>query len=178
MDVVGQIHVDFQIIETGNPKILSVIDTSIWLYAENKPSYISIRLPGSSKDKIFTFKKESVTSFNSHTLGISCLKGDCTEENYVDLPDGIYTIKVLSGYEGIEKQRYYLKTDKIDLEIAKKVTLIGFNYSDAVKDSIQMIKDIKWQLDVAKSWTKLGDFIQADKFFQEAVKSFNSQNCK
>jgi len=177
MEVVGQIHVDFQVFETGNPKILSVADASVWIYAENKPSYISIRLPGSKKDKTFTFKKNAISNFNSHNLGISCLKGDCTEEVYVNLPDGIYTIKVLSGYEDIEKERYYLKTDVIDLEIAKSLTLIGFDYTTEVAKQIAPFHKIDDFLSVAKSWTKLGDFVKADRYFQEAVELFNRQKC-
>ncbi len=177
MEVVGQIRVDFQIHETGNPKILSIADTSDWIYAENKPSYISIRLPGSKKDKTFTFKKYAINNFNSHTLGISCLKGDCTEETYVYLPDGIYTIKVLSGYEDIEKERYYLKTDKIALEIAKSLTLLGFDYSESLSEDIKVFEKIDTYLTVAKSWTKQGDFVKADRYFQEAVSLFNAQKC-
>ena len=177
MEVVGKIRVDFQIFETGNPKILSVADSSDWIYAENKPSYISIKLPGSKKDKTFTFKKGAVNNFNSHNLGISCLKGDCTEEVYTNLPDGIYTVKVLSGYEDIEKERYYLKTDVIELEIAKALTLIGFNYFVGIEDQIAPFEKIRSFLKVAKSWTKQGDFIKADRYFQEAVSTFNKQKC-
>lgn len=178
MEVVGQINIDFQVFETGNAKILSIADISKWLYAENKPSYISIKLPGSSKYKTLAFKKFAINNFNSHTLGISCLKGDCTEETYVDLPDGIYTIKVLSGYEDIYKERYYLKTDVIDLEIAKSLTLIGFDYTTETAKKIAPFKKIDDFLTVAKSWTKLGDFVKADAYFQEAVTLFNKQKCK
>lgn len=177
MEVVGQIRVDFQVFETGNPKILSVADTSDWLYAENKPAYISIRLPGSKKEKTLSFKKYAVNNFNSHNLGLSCLRGNCTEETYVNTPDGIYTIKVLSGYEGIEKERYYLKTDVIDLEIAKALTLIGFDYTEESSQKIKPYQKIDQFLTVAKSWTKKGDFIKADRYFQEAVSLFNKQKC-
>lgn len=177
MEVVGQINIDFQVFETGNPKILSVADTSTWLYAENKPSYISIKLPGSKKEKTLSFKKYAVNKLNSHVLGVSCLKGDCTEEVYVNLPDGIYTIKVLSGYEDIEKERYYLKTDVIDLEIAKALTLIGFDYNESTSKQIEPFEKINNFLMVAKSWTKLGDFVKANRYFQEAVNLFNKQKC-
>lgn len=178
MDIVGQIHIDFQIIETGNKKVLSVADSSTWLYAENKPSYISIKLPGSKKEKVFSFKKNAINNINSHLLGLSCLKGDCKEEVYVDLPDGIYNIKVLSGYEGIEKERYYLKTDILDLEIAKALTLIGFNYNENLLNKREPYKKIKDCLTQAKDSTKLGDFVEANRYYQEAVKLFNKQNCK
>lgn len=178
METVGQINVDFQVFETGNPKIISVADTSDWLYAENKPSYISIKLPGSKKEKTLSFKKYAVNNFNSHNLGLSCLKGDCTEETYVHTPDGIYTIKLLSGYEDIEKERYYLKTDAIDLEIAKALTLIGFDYSEDLINKRKPYQKIKDCLNQAKDSAKLGDFVESDRYFQEAVSLFNKQKCK
>lgn len=176
MEQVGQITPDFQIMKSGDPRILMVVDTSSWVYAENKTSYLSIRLPGSSKYITHTFKKYAVNNLNSHNLGLSCLRGDCTEEVYTDVPDGIYSIKLLSGYEGIEKERYYLKTDKLELEIAKRVTLIGFSYSEEVDNKVKEIGYVRWNLYVAESWTKLGDFIKADRYYQEAVKMFNK--CK
>ena len=177
MKTIGNIHVDFQVFETGNPRILSVADYSDWVYAENKPSYISIKLPGSTKYKTVSFKKHAVNNFNSHVLGLSCLKGDCTKETYVNLPDGIYTIKVLSGYEDIEKERYYLKTDVIDLEIAKALTQIGFDFTNETAKKIKPYQKIDQFLTVAKSWTKEGDFVKADRYFQEAVSLFNKQKC-
>jgi len=177
METVGKIHIDFEVFETGNAKILSVADTSDWLYAENKPSYISIKIPGSSKYKTVSFKKWAVNNFNSHNLGISCLKGDCTKETYVNLPDGIYTIKLLSGYEDIEKEKYYLKTDEIDLEIAKSLTQIGFDFTDQTEKQIKPFQKIDQFLSVAKSWTKLGDFVKADRYFQEASSLFDKQKC-
>lgn len=177
MEIVGTIHVDFQVFETGNTKIISVADSSDWLYAENKPSYISIKLPGSSKFKTLSFKKWAVNNFNSHVLGLSCLKGDCTEEEYVNLPDGIYTIKVISGYEGVEKERYYLKTDVIDLEIAKALSVIGMDFTDKTAKQIKPFEKIKDWLQASKDETKKGDFVKADRYFQEASSLFSKQKC-
>jgi hypothetical protein len=177
METVGKIHIDFEVFETGNPKILSVADTSDWLYAENKPSYISIKIPGSSKYKTVSFKKWAVNNFNSHNLGISCLKGDCTKETYVNLPDGIYTIKLLSGYEDIDREKYYLKTDEIDLEIAKSLTQIGFDFTDQTAKQIKPFEKIKDWLQASKDETKKGDFVKADRYFQEASSLFNKQKC-
>jgi len=177
MEIVGQIKIDFEVFETGNPKILSVADYSDWLYAENKPSYISIKLPGSSKYKTLSFKKWAVNNFNSHNLGISCLKGNCIKETYVNLPDGIYTIKLLSGYEDIEKERYYLKTDVIDLEIAKALSLIGMDFTDQTAKQIKPFEKIKDWLQASKDETKKGDFVKADRYFQEANSLFDKQIC-
>ena len=121
MNTVGQIKIDFQVIESDRPKYLTIGDLSTWLYASNKPSYISITLPGSKKAITYSWLKNAINTFNSHNLGLSCLSGDCTEETYTDLPDGIYTICLKSGFEDIEEVKYYLKTDRTKLEIAKTI---------------------------------------------------------
>lgn len=172
MEVVGQINLDFQVLENQNPRILMCADNSEWLYAETKASYIAIRLPGSIKDLTFTWKKNAINTFNSHNLGLSCLKGDCTEEHYVDLPDGVYTIKLISGIEDIDKTKYYLKTDRTELELSKLIVKHGFEFSESDNNFRDKVFEIKWLLMVAKSNAKLGDFVKAHRFFQEAVEMF------
>lgn len=179
MDVVGQINIDFQVLEHGNPRILMLGDTSEWLYASTLASYVSVRLPGSKKDITFTWKKKAFNNFNSHNLGLSCVSGDCTEEHYVDLPDGIYTICLISGYENINKTRYYLKTDLIELELAKVLVKHGLEYSESDNDFIDNILKIKYFLSFAKAHAKLGDFVKADRFFQHATNKFKKfRDCK
>jgi len=166
-----QINIDFYILETGNPKTVSIYDNSEWYYAESLPSYLVIRVPGSKKDRTYSFLKNAINTLNSHNLGLSCLSGDCKEEEYVDLPDGIYTITLKSGYEDIEETKYYLKTDRFELDFAKKVI--------ESKDEVfvnDMMK-IHWYLITAKAHTKLGDWCEADKFFTDAQNKLKSTNC-
>ena len=164
MDTIGNININFSVF-SEHPRYLSIMDLSDWLYAKELPSYILITIPGSKKPKKFTFKKEKVTTYNSHNLGLSCLKGDCTEEEYVDLPDGIYTICVKSGYEGIENSKFYLKTDRFEVEMAKVLIKNGLEYDT---DFILYIARIRHLLDVSKSHALLGDFVKAQRFFEES----------
>ena len=166
MAEVGQINIDFYILETGSPMTLSVYDNSDWIYAENLPAYLVIKVPGSKKDKTYSFKKNAINTLNSHNLGLSCLKGDCTEEEYVELPDGIYTITLKSGYEGIEETKYYLKTDKTELNFAEKIKAKGTDFKD--KTFVDDMLKIQWLITVAKAHTKLGDWEKADRFLTEA----------
>lgn len=179
MEIVGQINIDFQVLENHNPRVLMLGDNSDWLYAENLASYVSVRLPGSIKDYTFTWKKKSINTFNSHNLGLSCLKGVCTEEQYVDLPDGIYTICLISGFEDINKTKYYLKTDTTELELSKVIVKHGFEFSENDNKFRDKIIEVKWLLLVAKSHAKLGDFMKANRFFQQAVEKFKKfKDCK
>ena len=161
---VGNININFTVF-SDSPLYISIADLSDWLYAENLPAYLSITIPGSKKPKVFSFTKERINVFNSHNLGLSCLKGDCTEEVYVDLPDGIYTICVKSGYEGIETLKYYLKTDRFEVEMAKVMIKDGLEYD---KEFVLKMTKIRFLLDVAKSHALMGDFVKAQRFFEES----------
>ena len=174
------IKIDFQVIESNTPKFLIVGDMSKWEYAQNLPSYIEITLPGSKTPNSFTFNKASLNSFNSHNLKISCLTADCVDdEEYQDLPDGIYTICVKSGFETIEKLAYYLKTDVFDLEKDKTIVKHLLDYSPDNKKLRNAILDTDWFETVAKSFAKEGNFVEANRYYNEAVKLLNSLNeCK
>ena len=163
---VGNININFTIF-SDSPLYLHIADLSDFLYAENLPAYILITIPGSKKPKVFSFTKERINIFNSHNLGLSCLKGDCNEETYVELPDGIYTICVKSGYEGIEKSKFYLKTDRFEIEYSKVMVRDGLEYN---KDFVLYMTKVKFLLEVAKSHAKLGDFVKAQRFFEESKK--------
>ncbi len=151
---------------SNSPSHLFVMDLSNWEYAEDLPAYVLITIPGSKKPKTYTFKKFKTNIFNSHNLGLSCFTGDCKEEVYIDLPDGIYTICLKSGYEGIEKSQYYLKTDRFEVEYSKVLIKYG---TDNVDDNfVKKMMQIKYTLDVAKSNVMFGDFVKANRYFQEA----------
>ena len=162
MEVVGNININFSVF-SESPLYLNVADLSDWVYAKNLPSYILINTPGSKKPKTFTFNKERINVFNSHNLGLSCLKADCEEENYIDLPDGIYTICIKSSYEGIEDSKFYLKTDRFEIEYAKVMIKDGLEYE---QDFVMYMTRVKFMLEAAKSYAKLGDFVRANRSFE------------
>jgi hypothetical protein len=167
MSTIGNINILFNIY-SNEPTNLIVDDYSDWVYANELPSYIQITIPGSSTPKNFIFVKDKRNVFNSHNLGLSCLQGDCSGENYTDLPDGIYTIKVKSSFDNIEKTKYYLKTDRFEVEYGKVLILYG---TDKVQlDFMKSMIKIKYTLEVAKANAEDGNFIDANKYFQEASK--------
>lgn len=178
MDIIGNIVIDFDIF-SHTTKRLIVGDVSDWIYAQNKPSYISITLPGSKKSKTFPFKKHNLNVFNSHNLGLSCLSGDCKKEEYVDLPDGIYTVNVKSSYQDIENTKFFLKTDIFELEFAKVLVKYGFEYLENNTLFLNKMMELKGILTVSKSHAKLGDFAKAQRFFDEARKMLKEyMDCK
>jgi hypothetical protein len=165
--IVGEIKIDFDVIQS-TVQTLWIGDNSDWVYLQNEPAIIEVTLPGSTKPLVFSYKKDAINSFNSHNLGITCLQGDCIKETYGELPDGIYTITVKGKFEGLDKTRYYLKTDRTELELSKIVVKHGFEYSKKDKEFRDKIYDIDWLIKVAKAHAKLGDFVKADRFLQGA----------
>ena len=161
---VGKINIDFGVSSTS-PLHLVVEDFSTWVYAEQLPAYVLITVPGSKKPKTYTFKKFKRNIFNSHNLGLSCLSGDCKEEHYIDTPDGIYTVCLKSGYEDIEETKFYLKTDRFEVEMAKVMIKDGLAYD---KEFVLKMTKIRFLLDVAKSHALMGDFVKAQRFFEES----------
>lgn len=164
MGTIGEININFDTF-SNSPYYLAVMDLSDWVYAEDLTSYIQITLPGSKKPKNFTFIKEKTSIYNSHNLGLSCLSGGCEDEEYVELPDGIYTVTVKSGYQDIECTKYYLKTDLLELDYNKVLIEKGTEVSESF---INYMAKIKYTLDVAKSHTMLGDFIESNRYYNEA----------
>ena len=167
MEQVGKIIIDFDIMSTRQ-KNLVVADSSEWIYSENLPAFILVQMPGSSKKKTFPFKKNALNRFNSHLLGLSCFKDDCGDEVYLDLPDGVYTICVKSGYEGIENTKFYLKTDLFKQEFAKVMVKYGLEFTDEGKDFLKEMMFIKGLVSVAEAHAHQGDFVKAQRFFEEA----------
>ena len=60
MRILDKINLDFQVLSAGDPKILVVMDTSVWGFIEDKPAVIDILLPGSTKIRTFNFIKGNI----------------------------------------------------------------------------------------------------------------------
>lgn len=167
------IHIDFDVLETNNPKKLMIGDTSSnWSTAFEDPAYLYITMPGSKKEKQFIFSKKSITVFNSENLGINKVTNACDKTQYYDLPDGVYKIKLQSIYEDIYVEKIYLKTDIIEKEIAKKVVNNALNKSTNNDSFINCLFDLEYRLKVSKSFMLEGDVPMTMRYYNEAVDIF------
>lgn len=169
------LNIDFDVLETNNPKKLMVGDTSPnWLHAEDKPAYLYITLPGSKREHIFTFKKGGIQVYNSNNLGLSDVKDSCSGGEYVNLPDGIYKLKLQSGYEEHYVDKYYLKTDIIEKEVAKSIVRNALNPSANNQNFRDKMFEVDWKLRVAKSFMMECNINEASVYYNEAVELFKS----
>ena len=176
--VVGQVKIDFEVIPTYEIYTLWVGDSSDWKYLEDKESTIGIKVPNSTKELLFPFKKKSLNIFNSNDLGVSCFKS-CAEQEHIPIPDGLYTIKVYSSSQYQNKERWFFKTDNLQLEVDKAFIKLGFEYKKEDEDYIKNLSLIDFFLKAVHSATRLGDQIKAQAYYEQAKELLKQyQNCK
>lgn len=180
MEIIGKINVDFQVINSYDPKVLIVADSSTWLNADNLPSYISITPPGSKQAITHIFQKHRMNIFNSVNLGLTCLT-ECGEQNYVDLNDGIWTINLKSSFQGIEKTRYYLKSDKMRLTLDQAYIKASLEYDQKDRQLREDLEDIEFLLRTSEAFTRDGNYTKASRNFSDAQeilrKYIECKNC-
>lgn len=175
MATLDRIHLDFQIIPTGDPKTLVVMDVSTWGVIEDKPAIIEIIPPGSSKKKVYNFVKGKSNVFNSSNLLMSSVG------THADLNDGIYSITVTGSPDTYCKQRYYLKTDKFQLELDKLYMSLGiYSNGDKEVDSKRAaLLNIDSLIKTADSFVRAGRVVEGIQYFKRAYKKLKSiNNCK
>ena len=76
----------------------------------------------------------------------------------------------------IEETKFYLKTDRFNIEYSKVMIKDGIEYN---KDFIEYMMQVKFLVEVAKSHAMLGDFVKAQRFFEDAKKKLRKYvECK
>lgn len=163
----GKTKIDFQIVDTRDPKYLYIADTSDWGFAESKPAIIEITTPGFKNPVTHYFDKGSFSRYNSYLLGLNC-KGCDFEES--DLPDGIYKIKVIASPSTVYKERNYLKTTatqaKLDMILVNKIT--SCNTVD--KEVIEKLTEVDFLIRAAEAHIRYGNDFDAQELFMRAQK--------
>lgn len=167
--MVNKIEIDFLIITDYDPKLIIVGDISEWFNAENLPATICITPPGGTKYIKNTFVKHKLNIFNSVNLGLDCLV-ECENQEKSDLSDGVYTINIKSGFVGVEKTRYLLKTDKFRNELDKVYVKTGLEYDKNDNEFREDLLNIEFLKKTAEAWARQGNFSKASRDFSEAQK--------
>lgn len=167
MAEIGKIIINFTIIPDYDPTTLIVGDLSDWKGAENLPATICITPPGSTKSINNTFQKHRLNIFNSVNLGLQCIK-ECEEQDYADLQDGVWTLVLKSGYEGLEKTVYYLKTDRFQLELDKIYVRAGLDFDKNQKQFREDLQDLHFLINAAHAQIRIGDHAKAHRDFTES----------
>lgn len=171
MAILDSINLDFQVVSAWDPKVLIVMDTSVWGYIEDKPAIIEIIVPGSSKVKTFDFEKGKCNIFNSSNLLLS------SPDVKNDLNDGIYSITIKGSPDDYCKSRYFLKADKFQLALDKLYMSLGIFNKDAVvskqRDEILKIDSLA---KTADAFVRDGKPNEGLDYFKRAYKRLNDLN--
>jgi len=178
MSILGKINIDFFVFTLYDPKLLVIADNSNWLHIVDKPSVIEILVPGSTTPRLFNFLKNGSNSFNSHNLCLSCLTADCTEEEYVNLPDGVYTITLKGSPSTYTETKYFLKTDSMQQRLDKLLIDSGFSLVSGDKKLRDRILDINILRQTSEAYVRRGEINEARKFFKITLDELTKlENC-
>ena len=173
MAALENISLDFQVFGTNDPKLLVVVDTSIWGIIEDKPSIIEITPPNTTKMVTYTFEKGKTNIFNSSNLLLSPVGV------YNELSDGIYQITIKGSPDSNCKSRDYLKTDQIQAELDNLYISFGFTENEKTKEKRRQNLEIESLIKTAEAYLRRGKTYDATVFFKRAIKYLdNYNNCK
>lgn len=177
MPEIGKPRIDFFVFTENDPQSLCVYDISSYKNIQNAVTNLLIKIPGAKNYETYTVQKNKLNYFNSNTLHITCLK-ECEQQDYQDLPDGIYHIILESTPNTFRKERWYLKTDKLRLQADKIYLREALNYNPESK-IIKDLRDVEFMLQASHSATKEGDYKLAQKYYNiaKAIAEKNSE-CK
>jgi len=92
---------------------LTVHDTSYYPVAPDEAN-IQIAIPGYDTPFEFAFVLNEVNVFNSYSFGLTTNE----TEDFVELPDGLYTLHLTTCPDTGVCSRYHLRTCKIDCRLA------------------------------------------------------------
>jgi len=155
MGLLDKIQIDFQLLDTRDPKTLVVMDSSVWGFIEDKPAIIEITLPGSQNKRTYNFVKSKNNVFNSSNLLISKVG------EYKDLADGVYKITVKGSPDTNCKHRDFLKTDKVRLLIGELYLEDFYSCKNVKDDKLRILRKIHLDLNTAEILTTKGDIKKA-----------------
>lgn len=175
------VDINFQVLNTKDPKSILIGDSSQWGIAENQPAYLLIKPPGATNTINLNFPKHRITILNSVALGLSCIHADCNGQSYEDLDDGVWEFCLQSSFEGLNKKRFYLKDDQLRQEIAKiRIALFdtqGFAFVES--NTTKQLRLVEDMLSVANDLILEGRNRDAMKAYNEASKIVEKhKHCK
>jgi hypothetical protein len=169
------INIDFNVHST--PYWIYIADYSTWDMIEAQPSIVEISKPGYENPVTHYFDKSSTNAFNSINLRVNCDSGDCNDIDLVTLADGIYKIHVKGSPSKYSKERYYLKTDLLEMDIDKIVisSIDSGKYFEIEKDLV----NIGMYFDGAHSNLRMDRIKEAGALYEQARKEVDRMlDCK
>lgn len=177
--MVGTPKIDFLIPDSNDPKYLIVADVSEYFYIADKPAIVEIILPGFQRPVTHYISKGANNIFNSINLFLNCPTGDCFDQEYLDLPDGIYQITLKASPDSFRKGKYYLKTDILMLDFYEIHVQRGIENTLYDETFLKWSAKVRATITSAKGAAIQGLLSEASRHYKEAVKMVEQyKECK
>lgn len=160
-------NLDFEILDTGNPKTLVFVDSSEY-YQEPERPLLEVTLPGYSKYFLLNVVARKVNTFNSNTIGLT---ETLNSHNLVALPDGVWTLKFkVCPYDKVYIQKYHLRTVILEDSLSKIYEYLDFEGCDVERDFKikQTIVDIILAIESGKANAKKNNVKIASELYSIA----------
>lgn len=163
--------IDFNILETNNPKILAILDLSNYLEIPQKQR-LFVTLPGFTGHVEVPYKTNTITVLNSDNLKLT---EECDYEELADLPDGVYQIRMaVCPYDELYTKKCWLKTTAFDCRFQN----ILLNYDDCNSTDKKYIEESIMKIDIliqsAKAEISRCNIERAISKYQSALKKLES----
>lgn len=173
---------DFEILDTGNPKTLVFVDSSEYMEEPERP-LLEVVMPGYNKYVLVNVIAKRVNTFNSSTLNINqVLTSDCL----VDLPDGLWQFKYkICPYKYTYKTKNFMRTALLQNKLAyleDQIDLAGCEAQENKETKVELL-NIYMLIEGAKNLAnmngkKAASYYQlADKMVSKLIDKF-CKNCK
>lgn len=166
MAITDKINIDFQILDTHDPRVILIADTSTWGHLERKPAILEVTLPGDKKYSTSYFKMGSINVWNSSHFNLTCPDENGNME-LIDLPDGVYSLKLKGSPSSYNKERYYLRTVLLESQIDRLVLQLGSNNISNNKKAVELLVDINMLLESAHANLRYSNIATVQSLIRE-----------
>lgn len=140
---------------------LKVDDLSCWGISQDKPAVIEITMPGAKKP-IKKYFPKTTTVYDSNSLFNNC-DGDC--DDLVELPDGIYNIKLFASPSKFSYEVNYAKLDRLQKEL--DLLFIKELDKDCLECDKRYLTEYVFDKMLIESLTRRGDRHRASKIYKD-----------
>lgn len=128
--MINSTAIDFSFIDTFTCKTIGIMDISYYnpLHIITEP-IIQVLVPGYDEAVQLNYYKGGVTILNSSNLAI---KKVLDPEDYIDLPDGAYTVKMsVCPHDQFYRERTFYRTCKLDCLYDSALLKLDFSKCDS-----------------------------------------------
>lgn len=172
-------YIDFSFVDTHTCKTIGILDISYYNPSQviSEPT-LQVLVPGYTEPVELTYYVGGTTILNSSNLGI---KNVLYEEDYIDLPDGAYTVKLsICPHTQFYKERTFYRICK--LECLYFTALLKLDFSACTScfspDKLDKLKLAKVYMEGIIANTNDCNIKKANELYQTASKILNNLiNC-